>query len=455
MLMPLLLAALLGSLAPDDAREAVAKLVSPRSAERDAAERAIEAMGDLALPALAEASDSPNLELRHRAAAITDALDGRRLARPTMVKLDYASRPPSEVASGIGREAGVTILIANDAPPRPREGLITLRADAPVTLWEAIERLSKASTLRLDPPLPPGFPQRAMLNNPGRRRRGPTMHDWILRPDDGSPAAPTSDSGAFRVSIVSLILNRNRSFVRTPDPGGTPPSSSYFQVGLSVRAEPRLAIASLEPPVVTEARDDQGRSLLPSAAPPSSGPPLARVPFGEAPGSMPVSISLALPDEPGLAIASLKGTVRALVVGRRNESVAIPLGAAAGKTFSIGSDSLTIHAVRPAPDGRDITLEFTLDNAGGNAALQPMMNPQDPRGGLRAPPMAKGQIEFYDARGRLCQRVDLGSMAMSFGRQTITVQPAEGTGPPTEARYFGAAWAAIDIPFQFRDVPMP
>lgn len=457
MRIPLFLVALLASSAPvDDPREIVARLISPKSAERFAAERALEAMGDLALPALSEAAESLNLELRHRVAAIADALDGKRLARPTMVPLNYSAKPLHAVVSGIARDAGVNISIATDGDVRLRDRPVTLMSDSPVTLWGAVDQLSKAAGLRLDPPLPPGFAQqRAMFpNNPGRRRRIPSSQDWVLRADD-SPLPPVSDTGAFRVSIAGLVLNRNRSFVRTAEAPQPPLATSLFQISLAIRAEPLLTIASVDPPIVTEAKDEKGRSLLVTAQPAVN---VNRQPFGEPPGHIPMTISLGLPEEPGQTIASLKGTMRGLVVGRRKEFVRIPLEGAAGKTFSTGSDTIVVHLVRPEQGGRDTTIEVGIEGKVAGPGMQNGFGVGDIRAGLRPPPTARGQMEFYDAKGRLCQTLDLGALALGMGfngRQTLLVQPIDGTGPATEARYYGPAWSTVEIPFHFRDIPMP
>lgn len=463
MVYPLLLAIVV-MIAPDDAHEAVAKLASPRSAVREAAQRTLESLGDAAFPALAAAADSPDLELRHTAAVLLDTIEGRRLARPTMVTLDFVDRPLLQVVQAISRSAGVTIVVEPDGDARARTKAITLKAETPVPLWEALDRLARAAGLRLEPGTNVGLRQRQMfamnaMPQP-QRRRVMVGNELVLRFDDGeSPTAPVFDAGALRVTVASIVLNRNRTFVRTPANPGTPETTAVFTVGLQVRAEPHLTIAALEDSRLIEVRDDRGQSLL--AGPPSvAGPPIPwnGRGFDPSPRNPPLVFALKYPAEPGQKITRLRGSVRALVVGRRGEPLTIPLVAAAGKTFSAGSSSVLVHAVRTAADGRETTIEFTLDTAGGGAGSQPILNPLDPRSGLRPPPAARGQVEFFDAKGQLCHTVDLATTGMGFGsggRTTVMIQPPPGTGPPTSARYYAATWAAVDVSFDFRDVPMP
>lgn len=452
----------LATITPDDARDAVGKLVSPRSAERESAQQTLEALGDAAYPALAAAADSSDLELRRRAATLLDAIEGRRLARPTMVTLNLVDRPVSQVAQAISQSAGVTIVVEPEGDARARTKTITLKSDSPVTLWEAVDRLANAGGLRLEPGTNPAFRQQPMIamNRMPQRRRMISGNEFILRFDDGdTPTAPTSDSGALRVSIASLVLNRNRTFVRTPESAGQPETTSVFTIGLQVRAEPRVTITAIDDPRLIEARDDRGQSLLagPAAAAGPSTPRPGRG-FEPVPRNQPIVFALKLPDEPGQKIARLRGSLRVLVVGRRGEPITIPLEGAEGKTFAAGSSSMLVHTVRVAPDGRETTVEFMLDPTGGGAGSQPTFNPLDPRSGLRPPPAARGQVEFFDAKGQLCQTVDLATVVMGYGaggRTTLVVQPPPGTGPPTLARYYAATWATVDVAFDFRDVPMP
>ena len=454
MLSALTIAAAIFSLpAGDDTREVVGRLASARAAERAEAEAAVEALGDLAADALKEATESRDLELRHRAAEMLDRLDGRRLARPTMVPLRYEDVPLGEVVAQIGRDAGIDLTLDSSGDPRLRQRKVTLRADAPVTLWAAIDRLGEAAGLKLDPPPLPGMNRREqfMLRG-GRAGRRDSGSGWTLSPADDAPAAPRSVSGAFRVEIANLTLDRDRSFVRTAEAPVAPGVSSRFAIGLAVRSEPRVGLASIDAPVILEALDEQGRPLRAEALPVSGRPSPA---FGDLPILVPQTVSLTLPEPPGRRIASLKGTIRALVVGRREPPVVIPMKDAQGRSFTNGQDTVTVGSIRPSPDGRSVAVEFTIASLGGEQTVQSL---QDARAGLRPPPSARGQVEFLDARGRTCQTIDLGREGMGFGlggRTAMLVQPQPGLGPPTEARYYPATWTTIEIPFAFRDVPMP
>lgn len=442
-----------------DARGIVARLSSPRWDEREEAAKEIELLGEEALPALIEAADSRDLVLRGRAAALIDAVEGRRLARPTLVSLDFRSKPLGQIIAEISRISGVTLILEPENDPRVRGKTVTVQADGPIPLWEALDQLSVAGRLRIDPGLNPMMRQRQIfLNGQGQRRRVLNGSEIVLRAsDDATIVAPTSVSGAFRVSLLGLKLNRNRNFVRTPETAGQPEATAQFTAQIQARAEPRLTLASLDEPRLIEATDDRGQSLLGEIPQAPATPPM-HAGFDEMARVSPLTLTLRYPESPGKTIASLRGSFRALVVGRRADPLVIPLADAVGKTFSGDPVSVAIHGVRFGPDGRQTTIDLSLSQPMGVGAFQPIHNRSDLRASLRPPPSARGQFEFYDAAGRLCHVVDLGGLNMGYnpgGRTSLSFQTPDGVGPPTEARYFGATWASVEVPFAFRDVPMP
>lgn len=452
----LMLGLLCQGTAPADSPAFVAKLVSPRSAEREAAEARVEELGEAAIPALVKATESSDLELRHRAAFFLDKIEGSRLARPTVVALDFRSKSIKEITESIGAAAGVTIVLEPDGDVRFRSKTITLQDAQPVPLWTAIDRLCGEAALRLEPPVPPWIRQRQMaaLGNPGGlRRRVSTGNELTLRILDSPGLSPTSDSGAFRIGLAGLVLDRTRTFVRSQQNPTQPDTTTIFTIAVQVRAEPRLTIAAVEEPRLLEAIDDRGQSLLG----PMTNPINHRVPRGmdEFSRNQPLVFSLKYPDEPGKRISRLRGSVRVQVVGRRDDPIIVPLAEADGKTFSSSSASLTVQSSRPGGVGRETALDFSLE---GTDVARPAMNAFDVRAGLRPPPSAWGQIEFLDAKGRTCFIADLGGNNAGFGvanQRKISFITQDPAGPPVEARYYGALWAGVEVPFEFRDIPMP
>ena len=102
----------------------VAGLSAPRRADRERAAKRLEALGEAARPALLEAAESNDLELRARAAAVLDAIEGRAIGRPTPVTLDFRDVPLAEVVDLVSERSGLGLVLepGSDPSARPAQG---------------------------------------------------------------------------------------------------------------------------------------------------------------------------------------------------------------------------------------------------------------------------------------------------------------------------------------------
>src|SRR4051794_36713915 len=101
----LALIVVLGQVPAADPVALVANLGSPRYAEREAATAALERMGRTALGPLRAARDSRDPEIRTRAAALVNTIEGTLLTQPTLVSLDFVDQPLPEVVKALGDQA--------------------------------------------------------------------------------------------------------------------------------------------------------------------------------------------------------------------------------------------------------------------------------------------------------------------------------------------------------------
>lgn len=434
--------------APEASGNLLSRLISPRVMERETAARELEALGDAGRKLLESATESTNLELRAEAAVLLDRIEGRKLSEPSKVRLDLDGGTLMDATAAITRQTGVTFQLDPETDPRWRVPVLTIHED--LTLWDTIDQLSSRGQVGLDP-----LVRRSRITMQRDGRRMLQVPDLTFRTDLGPPP-PTSNSGAFRTILLGLRLYQVRNFAQKPGMAGPLPPENSFSVQLQVRAEPRLTLASLDEPILTQALDDRGQSLM------SDTPQVANVPpqrgFGDdmtRAGTH--TLALRYPEKPGRTISVLSGSLKGLVVARRGEPMIVPLDRKQ-TPFTASGITLTIHDVRPAQNGQLAEVKLTLD--GPESAANPIQTNGrfDPRTGLQPPPSAKGYLDFYDDQGKLCQRFDLGQMTMgvSMGKPfTLMVQPAPGAKFPTEARFHPAIWSLVEIPFEFHDVPMP
>jgi hypothetical protein len=444
--------------------ELVARLGSNGPADRAAAAAALEELGAAALPALRAARlGSTDLVLRARAAAVLDAIEGQRLTRATMVRLDFHDRPLPEVLDALSERTGMTLMLGFDPVPNRKPPRITLAASEPIPFWTAVERLCKEGGLRLD--AEPGSPWRfqamgvPMPGQPPRRPLNGTELIFLYNDvSGGGGPVPTSDFGPFQFRLLSLHLVRDRSFVRLPQPGfmPRPPSleTERFDAQVRVLIEPRLSVIQLGEVTALDVRDDRGQSLRPDTASTAHLP--YSTPIGYAGRSGPLTIRLKYPKAPGKSIARLAGRVKATVAARKPDPLVVPLIESQGQPFRNDDATVIIHEVKLEPNSKATVVELSMTTHVGSSRAGGFRIPFDNRLGLDAPNTSLTRLDFVDARGQACQSMPLSPNVPTEGtRLKYRIIAVEGVGPPIQLRYHGLVWATLDVPFAFHDLPMP
>lgn len=222
---------------------------------------------------------------------------------PTRVRLDVRNKTLAEIVDGINAQGSemlgvlaeprISLPGARSTAPEPR---YSLRAPGPVTFWEAIDRVGRATQT---------FP---MSGNLLSRKLG-----VLLQPASADRGFACND-GAFRIIVTGMYSRSN--FVFTPyfynQPGVEQPKTDgssrhpALSATLLIMAEPRLRIVHPVELVVREAVDDRGRSLIPAV-------PWRQVLSQGSARSYPnqefVGVPLTLMDDPGQRIKHLAGSI--------------------------------------------------------------------------------------------------------------------------------------------------
>ena len=212
MFAPFLLTLVLASASADDPPDAVTligRLGAESFDDRVAAYKALERLGGEALPALRAAADTSDMRVRSRVRALIESIgrqvEADRFARPTMIRLDFRTRPLGEVVDALNDryDLGLSLRLGPepetgddgcsipDGPDRLKElrdREIRTKAARPLPFWEAIDRLCEAAALRygISPrhgfgtgpglPGPDGRPDRP---RPGLRLRSVSRPDHL------------------------------------------------------------------------------------------------------------------------------------------------------------------------------------------------------------------------------------------------------------------------------------
>jgi hypothetical protein len=475
--------------APDDGpAELVARLGSPRFAEREAAAESLRRLGQPALPALRKARSSQDLEIRGRASKLHDEIESLSLLQPTLVRLDFHDRPLSEVIEEIGRRAGISVTPGN-APSMPRrpqdrpswpDRRITLEAPDPLPFWEAIDRLCRAGGLRR--PYPPH------LHGPEDR-----FGRLVLEPGQASP--PRTDVGPFRVELLRICRERDLDLTPGLAPfihrqmvisAGGPGSgaeakeirSSSFFAELLISAEPKLRILGESSLERLKAVDGQGHSVLRESSAearqaqlelfrinPQIDPMLhPELRFGagsriSAPAQF-RAILLADSTPPGTRLAELKGVIAVAVMARQADPLVTPLVDVKDKTIENDQVRLTIHEAVVKPNVFHGELELTLETARAGETIKVQGPGIGPIEINRPADCIQHELEILDNQGQSIGWSFLQAPAQrDRGRMRLMVRPRnQGEGldfAKLKFRVYTMVGAAIELPFSFTDVPMP
>ena len=479
MFAPFLLTIVLASVYADDQSDAVTligRLGAPSFDDRVAAYKALERLGAEALPALRAAANSSDTRVRSRARALIESIgrqvESARAARPTMLRLDFRNRPLGEVIDGLNErhDLGLSLrlgpvprrgmMIVDPGPPNRlkelRDRAITLEAARPLPFWEAIDRLCNAGALRYDTAFRQGFGA-----GPG----------FMVLMADRIGRGPVSDSGPFRVQITGIHSVFERDFTFDADQAqraAKPPGAGDLTVMLAVLPEPGLMLLQNGAVIVTEAIDDRGRSLVPSA--PAQVDRSVQVMTG--PSVIQVNVVLAAPDPPGTVIRRLRGKVPVIAVTRNSDPIVIPLKeeGAMGKSVSTRDMTLVVDEVLPAR-GAQASVKLTIRFDRADIAAGAKTGPRGPDFAAFNRDRVLEHLELYDAAGRrlnysVAEHMTGFDSQGFYDRPRLIVSPVFEDGPggaarnsktlvPSELRYYGFVHTVTEVPFDFRGIPMP
>jgi hypothetical protein len=244
--------------------------------------------------------------------------DPQGLLRPTEIRLDFQDRALAEIVDGINAQTpGLIALRPEPRSPFPRQRprpanpprRFSLREPRPVSFWEAVDRVGRATET---------WPVSGNGTD-GRLR----IHLVPASPDRGF----VSHDGAFRVIVSGTSYTSAFQFAPYffHQPGLEQPKRDgssrrpIVSVHLTVTAEPRLTIHGPIELVVHEAVDDRGRSLLPAVPYRQSWTNPSGGPKGW-PNEEHIAVPLMTLEDPGKRIQRIQGSVSLLVSARETGS---------------------------------------------------------------------------------------------------------------------------------------
>jgi WD40 repeat protein len=312
----------------------IKQLAADDSKVREAAGRALEEVGPPALAALAEAAKNPDAEVRRRAEKLGDAIAVREALAPTVVALQFKDVPVAEAIAALAKQTNFPLKYYPYQQPlrpgqKPNPLSVTLELNQ-VPFWEAVDRLCHAAGLAC-------------------YKQGDGSYLFM----SGTPSrGPRVCAGPLALAPRQLTSYKTVSFLDTQP---APQEMLLFQ--LHILAEPRLDLLRWREPRLVEARDEAGRSLLPEPSAGAPGGPWADAGFDPSGPVLPVVTLRPAPGSKKLPIC--KGVLPVQIRSRHRTLLTIKdLAGAVGKTF-LADDGLKIMIQRVDLRTGQVSVQFS------------------------------------------------------------------------------------------------
>ncbi len=438
---------------PARARELLTQLDHAEYAQRESAETALL---DLAIetPGMSEWLEQlsrahPSPEVRTRVTSVLVKLEEHRLLGATKVTIQANDVHPRQIVAELARQAGVKI---EYWPEDPWEhggapaGDVSIDIDG-VPFWEAIQQVADLTGL---------YPT---------EHQGAAAGSLLLSPSgQAMSVSPTLHHGAFAVQLRRVYRNQNAHMELGVEPGGAIGGNATTNRSLSLEmrmlVEPKIRLAGpVTQPILEEAIDENGRSLLLKSDPRGGGRAWSHA---TAPWSVQSTFELdADAGAKSRKIARLRGRVDAEIatsvevldlkvddlLDMKKLRVDEPLTIA--RTFTVGTYRIEVATARRPSEQN---LQFDLALAG------PELSDQNQETWMRAQALFNS-LRLEDAAGRAWQSGGGGFSGFEEGAVKGTrsfYRTDESVGQPARLVWeLPLKTMRVSIPFEFTEIPLP
>jgi len=415
------------------------------------AAHALEEVGPPALKVLDEAAKHPDAAVRQRVKEVQDRIAVAEAVAPRRLSLKWKDVPVADALKALGERAGMQLVYVpkpspDGSPPRT----VTLELDG-VTFLEALDRLCQTAGLNFVP-------------NASRQ--------WQLFDAKPSPREMAAFSGPVHMLATNLQFNRSLALQDKEQ------ASESLHLQLLLASEVRAALLGYGQPRVVEARDDAGRSLLPDPQVPA--PPAGD--FFSPVGFNPTrTVRLQPPPVRGGTLKHLKIVLPVEVMARQRDVLTVTDPAkAGGKTFS-GDDGVRVklQAVNGLGTNK-VNVQFVVSAPEGHHPLDPNklgLRLIDAKGGEH--PTSFVNINSFAQKFRKPEAEDIlwlggspqgGFLAQlpwaALAQDQLNLNRRQWTGiaqfstpepisAPAKLTLFRFERLRTELPFEFRDLPLP
>lgn len=312
----------------------VVQLDDDSQERRDAAEKALVALGPDLLDVLPPPGLKASLELKARLARVRSTVEKAHIeafTRPSQVTLQGKMKL-SEALKKIEQQTGNKVVDGRERFNQEPDDLTVELNMENVSFWEALDKLLDEAELTLYNYNDSLGELLLMNRNPGE----------LARTGRGSYG------GLFRLEAKSIEATRD---LRNP-------MGSGLRVTTDINWEPRVRPIVLEVPLGDlEATDENGNEI------PTSGEGEVEVPIESSNSGVELDLQLGLPERSVEKIASLRGKLIALVPGRAETFTFEKLPKAKDDAQQRGGVVVTLEQVRKNDDVHEVRVRVKFDKA--------------------------------------------------------------------------------------------
>lgn len=468
---------------PEKIARLVQRLGSDRFAEREAAARVLDGLGEKALPALREAStQGEDAEVRRRAQALVARIEKRllteRILTPKRVRLTFRDTPVVDAVRELAAKAGYPgqVVIQGDLKNVSQRRITWDSGE--LTFWEALTQLCERASLIEKAPQVDSSKDSKDTNDQLRARPalplglrpGAAANDGKIYLTDGKPVAyPTAFIGSLRIRALPVPDNQKLA----SEPG------FIFEVS----PEPGLSWQNLVDVRIERAVDEHGQQLQQPVSLAGGISPMDKVAWQanivilnevDVPGfednlGRQMLVRLRGAKEPSGTLKEVFGMFAARVQTPVESILTIDdVLNAGGQTYTLDDGtSLKVVGVQEVKRGttRQYVVRAECQTQGGNvlprfvrinrgAGQVAIVQVQD------TPKPSDLSLALLDVQGKPYQlvRQSIDGFNMNFNVCTqsvnVTFQARADQGPPGKLVMNGRRIVSIEVPFTLRDVPV-
>lgn len=395
---------------------------------RDAADKALLALGSKALPALRKAKAHEDPEVRRRVGELLLTLERADLLAPKRVTLRLTNRPLRQAVTELAKQTGYKVELWPDAASNgEREKLPYSFQLDDVPFWTALDKVCAAGSLVLQE----GYGD-DHLRLHYQESRVPFIHHH----------------GPFRMVAQGFHYSRSINFGVLPkDSPELGQRSEYLSFSFSVSVEPRLPLLGVGPAKLSAAQDDRNNLMHPPEANnPNEGPQYFN--GGYRSFCQQTQVNLFRASRDARMARLIRGTVPVtLLVEQKPGIIVDKILMVKGKKFKAGDTDLDIEEVKDN-GGKTYQVKMTVRKADDK-------NPNDYtwRNSLHQ------RLELQDAQGNKYQ-------SQGYADANFTATGVQGSflfgdpgnvklGPPAKLVYYTWVMMQHTIAFEFKDLPLP